>query len=212
MALAVPGIPAEFSCALAGNNDRLRPPPPADEKPSPAISDLDHLHYSATTAAQRIAAIQISTRNIGSRPFLLNFTPEKMPREPGFEPDFSWRNPPRKWDDPRRQDQRACRRSKKRHQAPEHLPTGWKASTAGRLPPSVKGLGGADRTRTGGLLNPNQARCHLRYCSIFGERNATPRGFCRGRPVCRPKAPLPRQGWGSCQLRRLRGVSPLGCR
>lgn len=89
MALAVPCIPAEPPSAIPGEDDRLRPPPPAGEKPPPTICNLDHLrHHSATTAAQRITAIKKHTRNICARPFLLNFTPKQMPREPGIEPQL----------------------------------------------------------------------------------------------------------------------------
>lgn len=138
MTLAVPCIPAELPRPIPGKNDRFRPPPPADEKTPPAKRHLAHFHHSATTAAQRITAIKNSTRNIGSRPFFLNVTPKQMPREPGIEPGFRWRNPrtallyrPGKTIAPTA--------GVKTAQAPEHLPTGWKARTAAGSPPSAKG-------------------------------------------------------------------------
>lgn len=137
MAVAVPRIPAEPPGTLTGQDHRLRPHPPA-RQPGPPAKCNTH-HHSATTAAQRISAIKAHTRIIRSRPFHFDLTPKKMLREPGIEPGFSWRNPPRKWDDPQGQDQRACRRSQTA-QAPEHLPTGEKARTSDGLPRLRRGF------------------------------------------------------------------------
>ena len=139
MALTVPGVPAEPPRPLPGENDRLRPPPPAGEKPPPTEFDLDHLHHSATTAAQSTSAIKKHTRNICTRPFLFDWLllKNRCPGSRGLNP-ASDGGIPGGSTIPAGQDHRAYRRSKTA-QAPEHLPTGWKARTAAGSPPSAKG-------------------------------------------------------------------------
>lgn len=166
MALAVPGIPAELPCALPGENDRLRPPPPAGEKTSPAISDLDHLHHSATTAAQSTSAIKKHTRSICTRPFLFDLSLLKTDAPgAGNRTRFQMEESTGGSTIPTGQDHRAYRRSKTA-QAPEHLPTGRKARTAAGCPRLQRGIGGRDRTRTCAALagrNGLAIRCSTSY-------------------------------------------------
>ena len=149
MALTVPGVPAEPPRPLPGENDRLRPPPPAGEKPPPTEFDLDHLHHSATTAAQSTSAIKKHTRNICTRPFLFDWLllKNRCPGSREFNP-ASDGGIPGGSTIPAGQDHRAYRRSKN-GTGPGASPRRLEGKNSRRGRPRLqRGIGGRDRTRT----------------------------------------------------------------